>query len=128
MLRRRAIIIELQERVRRIKAEIEEEKEKIEDIEVHIQQKTEDLKFHRVLLHELGVISDIDIDEAEEGWTEEEEVGRNTPQKIDTSLAESEQSPAKLTRAQYQEQKDKARAWHLDREREARAKGKSKKR
>jgi hypothetical protein len=126
MLRRQAIIIELQERVRKIKAEIGEEKEKIEDIEVRIQQRTEDLEFHRVLLHELGVISDIDIDDAEESCTEEEEVGGNTPQKIETSLADSARSPTKLTRAQYQEQKDKARAWHLDRERAAKAKGKSK--
>jgi hypothetical protein len=89
MLRRQAIIIELQERVRRITGEIEEEKEKIEEIEVRIQCRQEDLEFHRVLLHELGVISDIDIDEAEESCTEEEEVEGNTPQKIETSLAES---------------------------------------
>jgi hypothetical protein len=89
MLRRQAIIIELQERIRRIKVEIEEEKEKIEEIEVRIQRRTEDLEFHRVLLHELGVISDIDIDEAESCTEEEEERGGNTPQKIETSLAES---------------------------------------
>ncbi len=38
--------------------------------------------------------------------------------KVETCLIDSEQSPQKLSREQYQDSKDKAWAWHLDRKRE----------
>jgi hypothetical protein len=112
MRRRQALIIELQERVRRIQTEIEREQEKIEGIEYNIQRKREDLEFHLTLLHELEV-QETTIE------TEREEI---TEAKVETRLADSERSPAKLTREQYLEQKERARVWNLNREREAQAK------
>jgi hypothetical protein len=111
MRRRQALIIELRERVRRIQSEIEAEQEKIEAIEYQIHRKHEDLEFHLTLLHEL---------EVQDTTTEVEE--DNVGVKVETRLADSEQSPAKLTREQYLEQKEKARVWNLNREREAQAK------
>jgi hypothetical protein len=55
MRRRQAIRIELHERIRRIQLAIKEEQDKIDDIELRIQLKQEDLEFHRALLHELEV-------------------------------------------------------------------------
>ncbi len=115
MRRRQTLIIELWERVRRIQSEIEAEKEKIEAIEYQIHRKQEDLEFHLTLLHKLEVqytITDI-VEESEED---------NTGVKVETRLADSARSPTKLTREQYQEQKEKARVWNLNREREAQAK------
>ncbi len=112
MRRRQALIIELQERVRRIQTEIEREQEKIEEIEYNIHRKQEDLEFHLTLLHELEVQDTTTA-------TESEDI---TEVKVETRLADSERSPAKLTREQYQEQKERARAWNLNREREARRK------
>jgi hypothetical protein len=37
---------------------------------------------------------------------------------VEIRLIDSERSPQKLIKAQYQEQKDKARAWGLDQKRE----------
>ncbi len=110
MRRRQALIIELQERVRRIQTEIEKEQEKIEEIEYNIHRKREDLEFHLTLLHEL---------EVQETTIETSET---TEVKVETRLADSERSPAKLTREQYLEQKERARVWNLNREREAQAK------
>jgi hypothetical protein len=112
MHRRQALIIELQERVHRIQMEIEREQEKIEEIEYNIHRKREDLEFHLTLLHELEV----------QETTIEMEGEDISEVKVETHLADSERSPAKLTREQYQEQKEKARVWNLNREREAQAK------
>ncbi len=110
MRRRQALLIELRERVRRIQSEIEAEQEKIEEIEHTIHRKREDLEFHLTLVHEL------EIQDTTEIVTESEE---NTDVKVETRLADSERSPTKLTRAEYQEQKERARIWNLNREREA---------
>ncbi len=112
MRRRQALIIELQERVRRLQTEIEREQEKIEEIEYNIHRKREDIEFHLTLLHELEV----------QDATTEAESEETTDGKVETRLADSERSPAKLTREQYLEQKERARIWHLNREREAQAK------
>jgi hypothetical protein len=114
MRRRQALLIELRERVHRIQVEIEAEQEKIEEIEYNIQRKQEDLEFHRTLIHELEV-----QDSATEIVTESEEI---TDVKVETRLADSARSPTKLTRAEYQEQKERARIWNLNREREAQLK------
>ncbi len=106
---REAIIIELQERARVIQTEIERQQNKkretIEELDTIIQWKQEDLEFHLALLHEVG------IQNYPDRFEEEEQV------EVQTRLADSECSPIKLTRAQYQEQKEKARAWNLDRTR-----------
>jgi hypothetical protein len=112
MRQRQALIIELRERVRRIQSDIEAEQEKIAAIEYNIHRKQEDLEFHLTLLHELEV----------HDTTTEMESEDITEVKVETRLADSERSPAKLTREQYQEQKEKARVWNLNREREAQAK------
>jgi hypothetical protein len=112
MRRRQALLIELRERVRRIQSEIEAEQEKIAAIEYNIHRKQEDLEFHLTLVHKLEVQDNTTESESED----------ITKVKVESHLADSERSPAKLTRDQYQEQKEKARVWNLNREREAQAK------
>ncbi len=108
MLRREAIRTELQEHVRLIRVAIEEQEtekqKKIEEVDCVIQEYKEDLEFHLLLLQEYSE-SEMKTLEADKP-------------KVETSLIDSERSPQKLSREQYQESKDKARAWHLDRKRE----------
>jgi hypothetical protein len=97
MRRRHHIIIELQERARKINTEIKihqkKKRETIEEFDIIIQQKQEDLEFH------LALISLIHSNSS--NIAEEEE-----PIEIETRLAESARSPLTLTRAQFQEQKE----------------------
>jgi hypothetical protein len=78
-----------------------EKQMKIEELERIIQEHKEDLEFHLLLLQEFGKIEKNTDEYAV--TTEEEEVV------IETRLIDSEQSPQKLTRARYQEQKGKVR-------------------
>ncbi len=135
MRRRQAIIIELQERIRKIRREIaskEAEKQtKVEEFERTIQGYQEDLEFNLVILHKFGVEYDYEECDSEEfeaisEEAEEQEVtGLDEAVKVKTGLADSERSPQKITKAQYQEQKEKARAWELDRKREREKKNKN---
>jgi hypothetical protein len=78
----------------------------------------EDLQFHLELLDELGGFdSDSEEEEifAEAIERQEQEVPSGH---TETTGAKETESSKKLTRAEIQEPKDKARAWHLDRERE----------
>jgi hypothetical protein len=94
--------------VRLIRVAIEEqeaEKQKrIEELDCVIQEYEEDLEFHLVLLQECS--------ESENTTSTVERP------KVETQLIDSEWSPQKLSREQYQESKDKAWAWRLDRKRE----------
>jgi hypothetical protein len=69
-----------------------------------IQEYKEDLEFHLLLLQEYS--------------ESENNASTGERPKVETCLIDSERSPQKLSREQYQESKDKARAWHLDRKQE----------
>jgi hypothetical protein len=91
----------------------------------------EDLQFHLQVLEELRGFEEEYLDEEQSSGSISIEIideKREREQKlavvIETAITDSERSPQKLTRAQYQDQKDKARACNLDREREKREKKK----
>jgi hypothetical protein len=134
--RRQAIIIELQERIRRIRTDIqlEEDKKKsaIEEHDRAIAEQTEELEFTLTLLHEFGA-------REEDAYTyesSEEEAAVLVPSQViiprqqqveiqrpPTSRQVQGVGTARVTSAERQEAKEKARAWHIDR---TRAKGKKK--
>ncbi len=120
--RRHGLKEELRERI----SEIQRDITRLErDIIVATEEKyvhQEDLQFHLELLDELG---GFDSDSEEEIFEEAvERPAQELPSKPTeiTGVAETE-IPRKLTRAEIQEAKDKARAWHLDRKREKERKG-----
>ncbi len=117
---------ELRERISIIQKDIT----KLErDIIVATEEKfvhQEDLQFHLELLDELGGF-DTDSDEEifEEAAVERpvQELPRLPREPTEITGALVTEIPRKLTRAEIQEAKDKARAWHLDRKREKEKKG-----
>jgi hypothetical protein len=82
----------------------------------------EDLQFHLELLDELG---GFDSDSEEEIFDEvvERPVQELPREPTEITGASETEIPRKLTRAEVQEAKDKARAWHLDRKRDKEKKG-----
>jgi hypothetical protein len=116
--RRNRLKEELRERVSIIQRDITRLERDIivatEENNVH----QEDLQFHLELLDELGGF-DSDSEE-EEIFVEVIERQEQEVPREHTVLtgATKKGTPKKLTRAEIQEAKDKARAWHLDRERE----------
>jgi hypothetical protein len=134
--RRQAIIIKLQERIRRIRTDIqlEEDRKKsaIEDYDRTIAEQTEELEFTLTLLHEFGA-------REEDAYTyesSEEEAVVLVPSQVTIprqQQVEVQMLPTlrpiqgvgttRVTSAERQEPKEKARAWHIDR---TRAKGKKK--
>jgi hypothetical protein len=134
--RRQAIIIELQERIRRIRTDIQLEEDKnksaIEEHDRTIAEQTEELEFTLTLLHEFGT-------REEDAYTyesSEEEAAVLVPSQViiprqqqveiqtpPTSRPIQGVGTTRVTSAERQEAKEKARAWHIDR---TRAKGKKK--
>ena len=108
--RRRKLLAELQDRVKTIQYDIARLESQIitatEEKYIH----EEDLQFHLQLIDELG------------GFEEESDAEgsieiippqqQTTTAVVDPKGAEQERKP---TKAEFQEQKDKARAWHIDR-------------
>jgi hypothetical protein len=111
--RRQAIITELQERIRRIRTEIQlqEDKKKsaIEEYDRNIAEYTEDLEFTITLLHEFGA-------REEDAYTYESSAEEEAIVPTATAPARQGNTP-RVSSADRQEAKDKARAWHLDRTR-----------
>jgi hypothetical protein len=99
--KRKELIQELQERVKQVQYEISRLERDIIVAEDEKKIHEEDLRFHLDLIQELGGFED----------EEDEESELEIVQK-------PEQETRKLTAAEKQEAKDKARAWHLDRKRE----------
>jgi hypothetical protein len=118
MRRRQAIVIEFQERIKQLRKEIEKQQvkqeEQIDYFDRIIQGHQDDIDFFTVLLREFGLNVEVEIEDEDTVEEETEEVRAE----VETRLIASERSPPKLTRDQYREQKDKARAWHIDRQRE----------
>ncbi len=106
----------LQERIQIIKFDIAQQESIIIAVQKEIADHEEDLQFHLHLLEELGGNQEESSSDESIKIVDEAE----TPAAIivETRLADSVRSPQTLTRAQFQEQKEWARAWDLDRQRE----------
>ncbi len=78
----------------------------------------EDLQFHLELLDELGGFESESEEEVFAEAIERPEPEAPCEHIEITGATEAETPKPKLTRAEIQEAKDKARAWHLDRKRE----------
>jgi hypothetical protein len=120
--RRQAIIDELQERIRRIRSEIQlqEDKKKsaVEEHDRAIAEYTEDLEFTLTLLHKFGAREE-DAYTFESSGEEETSVivPRPRPQEVEVQTPSIRPTTARISSAERQEAKEKARAWHIDRTR-----------
>jgi hypothetical protein len=117
--RRKDIIDELQERVRNLRANIQLEEYKkltaIDEYDRNIYEYNEDLDFYLLLLQEFGAREEDAYLSASETEQEQGNLERDQEQH---PAGNTQVIQPKLTQAERQEARDKARAWHIDRKRE----------
>lgn len=114
--RRQKLLAELQDRVKTIQFDIARLESQIITATEEKQIHEEDLQFHLQLIDELGGFEEeSETEESVEIITQEPQQATRGTEAVDITGAAAVTPRRKPTRAEVQEQKDKARAWHLDR-------------
>ncbi len=115
--RRQKLLAELQDRVKNIQFDIARLESQIITATEEKQIHEEDLQFHLQLIDELGGFEEeSETEESVELIPEEhQQQAASGTEVADITGAAAAIQIRKPTRAEIQEQKDKARAWHLDR-------------
>ena len=114
--RRQKLLAELQERVKNIQFDIARLESQIITATEEKQIHEEDLQFHLQLIDELGGFEEeSETEESVEIIPQEPQQATRGTEAVDITGVAAATPIRKPTRAEIQEQKDKARAWHLDR-------------